>query len=354
MASPRTKFTVGIFIACGMGIALLAFIWLGMSHFLEKGRNYVTYFDESVQGLDKDSSVKYRGVSIGRVERIGVAPDSKLIEVVVKIESGQELDSSFVAQLKSVGITGSVFVELDRKRKGEPDRSPPLSFPAEYPIVSSKPSSISDLLRGIDDIMNQLRSLDLEGISNQIKLTLGNINQVITDANVKGISEKIQLSLGNINQSITDANVKGISNDIEASLESIAHILDNSRWDKILASAEDASQSLNTMLNKADSSLSRVEGIVTEKEETIKTAIEDFKEAIKNANIFLEKGALLASGTDHSFSHLQRHLLVVAQNLEQASENLNRLIELLSDHPSQLMFGEPPLPRKVEPVGHEE
>ncbi len=353
MASPRTKFTVGLFIAGGMGIALLAFIWLGMSHFLEKGKYYVTYFDESVQGLDKDSSVKYRGVSIGRVERIEVAPDSKLIEVVMKIESGQELDSSIVAQLKSVGITGSMFVEFDRKRKGEPDRSPPLSFPAEYPIVSSKPSSISELLRGIDDIMNQIRSLDLGGISNQIKLTLGNINQSITDANVKGISEKIQLSLENINQSITDANVKGVSKDIETSLESIAHILDNSRWDKILASVEDASQSFNTMLDKADSSLSRVEGIVTEKEETIKTAIEGFKEAIKNVNLFLEKGTLLASNTDSSISHLQRHLLVVAQNLGKASENLNRLIELLSDHPSQLMFGEPPLPRKVEPMSHE-
>ena len=50
---------------------------------------------------------------------------------------------------------------------------------------------------------------------------------------------------------------------------------------------------------------------------------------------FLEKGTLLASGTNHSFSQLQRHLLVVAQNLGQASENLNRLIELLADHPSQ-------------------
>ena len=121
-----------------------------------------------------------------------------------------------------------------------------------------------------------------------------------------------------------------------------------------MASAETASQSLNSLLDKADGTLNRVEGIVTEKEETIKKAIEGFREAMENANIFLEKGTLLASGTDHSLSHLQRHLLVVAQNLGKASENLNRLIELLADHPSQLMFGEPPLPRKMEPVGREE
>jgi hypothetical protein len=71
----------------------------------------VTYFDESVQGLDKDSPVKYRGVSIGRVENINVAPDAALIQVVLKIESGLESGiDDIVARLKSVGITGIMFV----------------------------------------------------------------------------------------------------------------------------------------------------------------------------------------------------------------------------------------------------
>jgi len=73
MASTRIKFTVGLFVASGIGFALIAVIWLGMSRFLEKGQYYATYFNESVQGLDIESPVKYRGVSIGRVQRVGVA-----------------------------------------------------------------------------------------------------------------------------------------------------------------------------------------------------------------------------------------------------------------------------------------
>jgi hypothetical protein len=42
------------------------------------------------------------------------------------------------------------------------------------------------------------------------------------------------------------------------------------------------------------------------------------------------------------------HLVVAAQNLELASENLNQLMELLADHPSQLLFGEPPKPRNLD------
>ena len=121
MASIKTKFTVGLFVAIGLAIAIVAIIWLGMSNYLQKGQFYSAYFDESVQGLDKDSPVKYRGVSIGRVHSISVAPDATLIQVILKIESGlkieKDLISDLVARLKSVGITGIMFVELERKAR---------------------------------------------------------------------------------------------------------------------------------------------------------------------------------------------------------------------------------------------
>lgn len=332
MASPRTKFAVGLFMASGMIFAVLIIIWLGMSRFLEKGQYYVTYFNESVQGLDIDSPVKYRGVFVGRVDNIGVAPDSKLIKVVLKIESGQTLDSGIVAQLKSVGITGSMFVELDRKKEEEADQSPSLSFPSEYPIVASKPSEIGELISGINAVIDQVKSLDLQEISKNIKLTLQNINQ-----------------------KVTEANVKGISNSMESALARVDYILDDQRWNSILTSVEKATQSVNSLLRNADRTLTRaedtilrVEGIVADKEETVKTAIDQFNQAMTNANIFLQKGSSLVDGTDESVSNLMHYLEIVAHNLEKASDNLNQIMDILADQPSQLLFGEPPLPRDVE------
>jgi phospholipid/cholesterol/gamma-HCH transport system substrate-binding protein len=318
MASEKVKFTVGLFVAGGIAIALATMVLLGLTGFLEKGQYYVTYFNESVQGLDVDSPVKYRGVSVGRVEGIDVAPDSKLIEVVMKIESGQALETDIVAQLKSVGITGIMFVELDRKEEGEPDRTPPVSFPTKYPIVASKPSDISELFRGIDDVLGQMKSLDLEGISDRIKLAVDNINQ-----------------------SVIDANVKGISSDIGSSLASLERILETERWDNILGSMEEASQSLGALITKVD-------GVMTDEELEIKTAIENFSRAMESANRLLADGSSLVSGTEETQARLQRQLLVIGQNLEQASTNLKELMELLADQPSQLIIGQPPAPRDVE------
>jgi len=333
MASQRTKFAVGLFLTCGLLFAVLVIIWLGTSRFLEEGRRYVTYFDESVQGLNIDSPVKYRGVFIGRVESIDVAPDSKLIQVVLKIESGQTLDSSVVAQLKSVGITGSMFIELDRKKRGEADRSPKLNFPTEYPIVASKPSEIGELIAGINDVLDQIKSLDLQAITGQLKLTLANINRRVLQADVKGISDRIEASLVRLNT-----------------------ILDDPKWSSLLDSMDQGVRSFTALIDRADKSLNRVnktlvrvDGIVMDKEQTIKAAIDDFRSAMQNANLFLQKGSKLVSGTDESISHLARRMLIVAQNLEIASENLNQIMELLADQPSQLIFGEPPAPRKVEP-----
>jgi phospholipid/cholesterol/gamma-HCH transport system substrate-binding protein len=256
MASQKTKFVVGLFLVSGIGIALLAFIWLGMSRYFEKGRYYVTYFNESVQGLDKDSPVKYRGVSVGRVHNISVAPDSKLVMVVLKIETGMVLDTGIIAQLKSVGITGSVFVELDQKAKDEPDRSPPLSFPSEYPIVASKPSELGQILRGIDDILNKIKALDLEGISAKIKSNLDTIETTIQEANVKGVSRKL-----------------------EGSLDQLHRILDAQQWDKILASTQETIQAANEFFVKGNTTLTHVEnalaqarGIIADNEEAIREA----------------------------------------------------------------------------------
>lgn len=326
MASQKTKFIVGLFLVSGIGIALLAFIWLGMSRYFEKGRYYVTYFNESVQGLDKDSPVKYRGVSVGRVHSIIVAPDSKLVKVVLKIETGMVLDTNIIAQLKSVGITGSVFVELDQKLKDEPDRSPPLSFPSEYPIVASKPSELGEILRGIDDIMKNIKAVDLEGISAKIKSSLDTIESTVQEANVKGISRKAESSLDQLNR-----------------------ILNGPQWDKMLASTQETIQAVNEFFVKGNATLTHAEnafaqarGIIADNEQTI-------RETLENLNKVIEKTASLATGTDEAFSHLRQNLLVSAQNLERASENLNRFMEVLADQPSQLILGEPRPRRDMDP-----
>jgi len=92
MARKTSKFMIGLFVTFGVLIGMVAVVWLGASKYFEKGKTYVTFFDESVQGLQVDSAVKYRGVEVGRVEAIRVAPDNRLIEVVIKVDMKGRLE----------------------------------------------------------------------------------------------------------------------------------------------------------------------------------------------------------------------------------------------------------------------
>ena len=283
--------------------------------------------------LSKDSPVKYRGVSVGRVDSIQVAPDSKLIEVVMKIESGQTLDDTIVAQLKDVGITGSMFVELDRKKKGEKDFSPRVDFPSEYPIVATKPSDITAILKGIDEVLTKIGSLDLRGISDKLKLTLDNVNGAMADADIRGISM-----------------------DLRSALQGVKIILAPERWAKILGSVEEAAVSLNRFIGEAekgmgrvDRSLAGVEEIIAENRKIIRSNMEKVGTVLDNANMLLKDGSLLLKKSEDSISDLTRQLSVSVWNIEKATDNMARLMDTLADQPSQLLLGTPPVPRKVAP-----
>ena len=68
MARQKTNLIIGLFVILGVVMGVVAIIWVGATSYFQKGVTYITYFDESVQGLQVDSSVKFRGVDVGRVE----------------------------------------------------------------------------------------------------------------------------------------------------------------------------------------------------------------------------------------------------------------------------------------------
>ena len=99
----KNKFTgaflIGIFVLTGLVILIATVIWLGKTQFMEESKLYVTYFDGSVEGLEKGSPVKYLGVPVGTVDKIKVAPDGKLVEIVMQIESTLDEIAALVGRI---------------------------------------------------------------------------------------------------------------------------------------------------------------------------------------------------------------------------------------------------------------
>ena len=325
MASLKTKFTVGLFFVTGVSIAIILIIWLGMSHYLEEGQLYASYFDESVQGLGNDSPVKYRGVSIGRVTNIGVAPDGNLIEVLFKIESGLKPGKDMVARLKSIGITGIMFIELERSQGAENDGPPEINFQTRHNIIRTRPSDIKKMFDNIEDILAQVKASDIVGLFRKMDNTVDQINLSIKEARVAEVSSGIRTTFANTRE-----------------------IFDVKKWNRILNSLEDSSRSLDSLAGNADKTVLRVEKILSRNEALITESVTNLNVAVSNAGLLMKSSNELVQKADSGMINLQHRLLNAAKKIEEASENLNMVLELGSAQPSQLLFGEPVTPKKIE------
>lgn len=333
MATQRVKLLVGLFMTAGTLIAMVATVWLGMNRYFERGKFYATYFDESVQGLSVDSPVKYRGVTVGRVDQIAVAPDSKLIMVVLMIEGGITVEKDMVAQLKVVGITGSMFIELDRGSKEDFALSPVLDFPSKYPIIASKPSEISKLFRGLDRALQEINALDLKGISDRAKKTLDNINTNVGQMQLGALSKELRTTLANFNRNFS-----------------------TERWQKLTSGIQNAANSIDrtmvtagTTFSHADATIGNIQEVINGNKKELADAIAGFHELTVNSNRLLRDLQQLSGHSQGELSEISEQLRVLLQNLNGTTKTLDKALGQLEQNPSQLLFSSPPPARRTTP-----
>ena len=89
-------------------------LWLSSGKYYRKSYDtYQTYMTESVSGLNLNAPVRYRGVDVGRVRKIALAPGNvEQVQVTLDIERGTPVKEDTVAMLQTQGLTGIAYVEL--------------------------------------------------------------------------------------------------------------------------------------------------------------------------------------------------------------------------------------------------
>jgi phospholipid/cholesterol/gamma-HCH transport system substrate-binding protein len=144
---------VGAFVLV-LGAALIGgILWLSSGGATRKAYDtYVSYMDESVSGLSLDAPVRYRGVEVGRVRRIALAPSNiEQVQLTMEIERGTPVKVDTVAILRTQGLTGIGYIELTKGHHASP---PLLAKPGErYPVVRSGPSLIARLDSAISSLL---------------------------------------------------------------------------------------------------------------------------------------------------------------------------------------------------------
>lgn len=304
MAAPTNHWKLGLFVVVGLVMALSTGAVLGARSMRKEVVRYVSYFDESVQGLETGSPIKFRGVTIGNVGWIDVAPDHRHVEVTSELGVAElsrlgldvaagmtvrgapkklEMATDMRVQLASSGLTGVKFLQLDFFPVDTPAPVLPFPVPANYiPAASSTMKNLEDslaimmtrlpelavqmngILTRIDNLLGDVKDKQLP---EQIVATLNHATHILATAERKleevdagKLSKQADKTLGSLNITVTRMNLllaridgdKGLLASVSRASEAVgatAHTADGlgSQLEDTLGAVQDAAKSIHKL-----------------------------------------------------------------------------------------------------------
>jgi ABC-type transporter Mla subunit MlaD len=361
MASEVNKYKIGLFVVIGLALAVIGILVLGANRFFVRTERLVTYFEESVQGLNDGSAVKFRGVPVGRVDKIYVAPHDDLVAVEFDIFPGTFRDdagrpicifsdrkavtemvkSGMRIRLNLAGITGLKYLEFDRL---DPAKYQPrqINFAPPHTYIPSAPSSLKGLEMNVTTAVARLAQVDFEGIGDRVKTALEQTNKVLAGVDSQTISKGVEDILARAREAVADIRqITGTTRDLVAKAD-----LENGVKDarETLASLKSLTKRLDT---QGATLLEQVQAALAGLQDTGRKAAslaENLDRQIANADVAGTTRAVRdtfeRSGVAvDKFAALRDDARHTLRELDETLRTLRRFVDYMERNPNALIAG---------------
>ena len=329
MSAKANYFKLGLFILLAIVLAIGAVLVLGANKLFQEKFIIETYLDQSVQGIEVGSKVKYRGVPIGNIRSISFtrnhytsrdnAQPTKHSYVLLDIEltsipfTGmtaetlsqelpKEVKHGLRARLTSQGVTGTSYLEIDYL---DPEKYPalPIDWEPEHPYIPSAQSAFSRIVSSAEDVFNQLQSIDFMKIGNGVERLIDSLDRQVAQVPLERISTNAVQLLAEVRDSNRQIQELLGKPEIESAIKDLAGAAAGLR-----RTAE--APALTNSIAQLEKTLRRLDQVVAGKDDDLESALSNLR--------------------------------TLTENLKELSENAKRF-------PAYLFFGEPPKPSKNSP-----
>ncbi|MCC2681409.1 MAG: Mammalian cell entry related protein [Nitrosospira multiformis] len=277
----------GLFVII-LGIALAAAVmWFGGDTMTRA--KYMLVSEVPVSGLNSQATVRYRGVTVGKVENIKLdKKDSHKILVQIAVDKNVPLTRNAFAQLGYQGLTGLAYVQLNDE-EGEAE---------QLETDSDEPARIP------------LRPSLFDSITSSGQHLLGTASVLI---------ERMNLLLEDENRT------------------RFMHILENT---------EKATGRLSRVLNQLEPGLKAIPGLAADASSVMKNAdqlVVDLNQITSRLN--RQGGAIDGlSVATVELGETMRSLREATEGIKNTTRSVDRVLLQLEDQPASLLFGRPPPP----------
>ncbi len=229
------KFKLGLFVVFSLIVFVAAVASMGLFDSLKPKAHLATFVEESVQGLNSGSSVKYKGVPIGKISDISNITENQVIRIDIQIDLTKfrqkvgntlynqaklsreafysylenEVRKGLTCRIEPDGITGIKYVEMDFFKDANPlmkEEIVPVGVKNGVFYMPSTPSMMANLRLSIFEILASVAAIDFKGISAQAVTLLDTANRTIRDANLNGLVANLNTAVGKLDKAIDTIN----------------------------------------------------------------------------------------------------------------------------------------------------
>lgn len=348
MSLKANYFKLGLFVVGAVIAGVIVIVVIGSGRWLQPRLSIETYFNESVQGLDVGSKLKYRGVVIGEVTRIGFTYNKYqqdrpmqqraryvLVEAQIqpKLLGGRvgagdlseqksadlEIERGLRMRLAPQGITGTSYLEIDYVEPLPPALA--IDWIPTSIYIPSAPSAVTTLLNAATDILTRLHNIDIDGTLANLNTLLATANERVSAVDAKGISQRADRVLAKMEKSLDNLATKHLSDQGVALLTELRATTAELR--KTVASP-----ALQRLPEDTAAAVARVRAILDD----------------PNVNASLAHLTQTLTRIDRIIGGGEADLTITFDNLRQITDNLRDLTEEAKRYPANVIFGEPPKP----------
>ena len=298
MENHAHAWAAGLFTLALGAAVLFAAMWFSGDTYVSA--RYVVESRYAVTGLNPQSTVRLRGVDVGKVEAIDFAAGNpKILLIRIAVRADTPITRSTVGQLRPQGITGLSYIMLDDPGTGT-ERVTPGDEQFHIPM---KPAFTEELAESAKGLMVDARQV------------MGRLDSLLSEQNVAQMQRML-------------ANLEVVSE----------------RAAKLVAALEPAAKATPALIEQARRTLAEAQPMIANVNDLTRQLAGRVDTLDRVAHSADQVGSAAESMSKAVVDDALPRINLLVDELVRTAGNLDRLLVQLRDQPSSVVFGAPRQP----------
>jgi paraquat-inducible protein B len=281
MNSKTSPALIGAFVVGAVVLLVIAVIAFGSGQLFRQTKEFVLYFDGTVNGLHIGAPVKFKGVEIGSVKDIllqmdgdsGVNKIPVIIEIdlkkltargatgviVEKQEAFQKavVEQSLRAQLRTESmVTGVLYVGFDFFPGAPLTLVQKANTEHKYQEIPTTATDLQQVQDAATRIVAKLEEIDFKGLMTSVTKAVDGVDQLVNSPNLRSALRGLDQTMPKVDRAIS--NIDKLATNLDGSVSRLSTDLTQTS-----EAARNAMQQAAVALKQTDAALQAAEAVMT-------------------------------------------------------------------------------------------